>query len=89
VNSQIKYFLNIKYPQDISLKIKIILFYFISVLLIFTFFRLLLLIAYPSVFSTISFFDKTMSFIHGLRFDFATTCSFLGGGGYNFILPIS
>jgi phosphoglycerol transferase MdoB-like AlkP superfamily enzyme len=70
---------SIKYPQDIKLKIKIVLIYFIAMLIIFSVFRFLLCFSYPSIFSELSFLDKLLSFAEGLRFDIATLSLFLGG----------
>ncbi|MDR1474384.1 MAG: sulfatase-like hydrolase/transferase [Endomicrobium sp.] len=72
-------FFSIKYPQDIKLKIKVVLIYFIAMLAIFSGFRFLLCFSYPSIFSELSFLDKLLSFAQGLRFDIATLSLFLGG----------
>jgi hypothetical protein len=46
--------------------------------LIFSLFRFLLIVSYPSIFSGLSFWDKAISFVYGLRFDIAMISLFLG-----------
>jgi phosphoglycerol transferase MdoB-like AlkP superfamily enzyme len=81
-------FFNIKCPQDIKLRIKIGLLFFLLMLGIFALFRLLICISYPSMFSDLSFSDKAISFIYGLRFDIATLCIFQGAFIILLFLPL-
>jgi phosphoglycerol transferase MdoB-like AlkP superfamily enzyme len=74
----IKHLLNITYSQDIKQKIKIALSVLFLTLGMFALFRFLLIVSYPSMFSELSFWDKAVSFLYGLRFDIATLCMFQG-----------
>ncbi|MDR2425876.1 MAG: sulfatase-like hydrolase/transferase [Endomicrobium sp.] len=68
-----------KYPQDIKTKIKISLFYFVSLVLVFALFRFLICIVYCDVFASLSAYDKAISFLYGLRFDLSIINLLLGG----------
>jgi hypothetical protein len=63
---------------DIKQKIKIALTVLFLMLGMFALFRFLLIVSYPSMFSELSFWDKAVSFLYGLRFDIATLCMFQG-----------
>ncbi|MDR2351471.1 MAG: sulfatase-like hydrolase/transferase, partial [Endomicrobium sp.] len=57
--------------------------------LIFSLFRLLFCVVYADAFAGLSFLDKAVSFVYGLRFDLAMISLFLGGFIIILFLPIS
>lgn len=67
-----------KHSQDINFEIRISLIYFISMILLFSLFRLLFCIVYADVFAGLSFWDKAISLVYGLRFDVSSISMFLG-----------
>jgi len=76
---RIKKLFSFQYPQDYKIKIKIALFYFALLVLFFVLFRFLICVVYSDVFSALTFTNKVMSFLYGLRFDLAMTSILLGG----------
>ena len=75
----IKKIFSFQYPQDYKTKIKIALFYFVSLIICFALFRFLICIVYSDVFSALTLADKAASFLYGLRFDLAMASMLLGG----------
>jgi phosphoglycerol transferase MdoB-like AlkP superfamily enzyme len=67
-----------EYLQDIKFEIQISLIYFVSMILLFSLFRLLFCIVYADAFAGLSFWDKAISFVYGLRFDISSISIFLG-----------
>jgi hypothetical protein len=67
-----------EYQNDISLKIKISLFFVLLMLAIFAFLRVLFCIEYGAFFAEIGFAEKIKYFIFGMRFDMASIGIFLG-----------
>jgi len=68
-----------KYPQDYVIKIQIAFFSIITMALIFALFRFLICITYSDVFAALTFADKAISFLYGLRFDLAAISMLIGG----------
>jgi hypothetical protein len=75
--------------QDIKFEIRISLIYFVSMVLIFSLFRLLFCVVYAEAFARLSFLDKAISFVYGLRFDLAMISLFLGCFIIILFLPVS
>ncbi|MDR1195778.1 MAG: hypothetical protein LBL00_04785, partial [Endomicrobium sp.] len=87
--SAVKDILLKEYPQDVKIKIKIALFYFVSLILIFALFRFLICVAYSDVFASLLTYDKAISFLYGLRFDASIISLLLGGFIILMFLPYS
>jgi phosphoglycerol transferase MdoB-like AlkP superfamily enzyme len=68
----------VEFLQDIKFKIRISLIYFVSMILLFSLVRLLFCIVYADAFAGLSFWDKAISFVYGLRFDISSISMFLG-----------
>ncbi|MDR0823209.1 MAG: LTA synthase family protein [Endomicrobium sp.] len=79
LKQKLKSIFSFQYPQDIKIKIKIALFYYVGLVLIFAIFRFLLLIVYPDIFASLSLQDKFISFLYGAQFDMAIISILLGG----------
>jgi hypothetical protein len=59
---EIKKIFALQYQNNIKLKIQLSLFYIISFLFVFAFFRLLFCLAYPEFFAMLSFLEKAKYF---------------------------
>jgi phosphoglycerol transferase MdoB-like AlkP superfamily enzyme len=89
VIEKIKRIFLVKHLDDIKFEIRISLIYFVSMVLIFSLFRLLFCVVYAEAFAGLSFLDKAISFVYGLRFDLAMISLFLGFFIIILFLPVS
>jgi phosphoglycerol transferase MdoB-like AlkP superfamily enzyme len=77
-----------KHLDDIKFEIRISVIYFVSMILLFSLFRLLFCIVYADAFVELSFWDKAISFAYGLRFDVSAISTLLGVFIILFFVPL-